>query len=52
VKREKPEFLLENTLHTERFAGYVGRRCHSGTIKDVAAELRLDWHPVKRLEKR
>jgi transposase len=51
VKREKLEFLLENALHTVRFARYVGRRCRSGTIKDVAAELRLDWHTVKRLEK-
>jgi len=51
VKREKLEFLLENALHTERFARYVGRRCRSGTIKDVAAELCLDWHTVKRLEK-
>ncbi len=52
MKRERLEFLLENALHTERFARYVGRRCRSGTIKDVAAELRLDWHTVKRLEKR
>jgi transposase len=51
VKREKLEFLLENALHTQRFARYVGRRCRSGTIKDVAAELHLDWHTVKRLEK-
>ena len=51
MKRERLEFLLENALHTERFARYVGRRCRSGTIKDVAAELRLDWHTVKRLEK-
>jgi transposase len=51
VKREKLEFLLKSALHTERFARYVGRRCRSGTIKDVAAELRLDWHTVKRLEK-
>ena len=51
MKPEKLEFLLENVLHTERFARYVGRRCRSGTIKDVAAELRLDWHTVKRLEK-
>ena len=51
VKRERLEFLLENALHTERFARYVGRRCRSGTIKDVAAELRLDLHTVKRLEK-
>jgi len=51
VKRERLEFLLENALHTARFARYVGRRCRSGTIKDVAAELHLDWHTVKRLEK-
>ena len=51
VKRERLEFLVENALHTQRFARYVGRRCRSGTIKDVAAELHLDWHTVKRLEK-
>ena len=51
VKRERLELLLENSLHTQRFARYVGRRCRSGTIKDVAAELHLDWHTVKRLEK-
>lgn len=51
MKRERLEFLLENALHTERFARYVGRRCRVGTIKDVAAELHLDWHTVKRLEK-
>jgi transposase len=34
-----------------RFAFYVGRRCRSATIKDVAKELRLDWHTVKTLEK-
>jgi transposase len=50
VKRERLDFLVENALHTKRFALYVGRRCRSGTIRDVAAELRLDWHTVKRLE--
>ncbi|MGH7909662.1 MAG: ISL3 family transposase, partial [Thermodesulfobacteriota bacterium] len=50
VKRERLEFLLENALHTKRFATYVGRRCRSGTIKDVAEELNLDWQTVKRLE--
>jgi transposase len=52
VKRERLEDFLENALHTERFARYVGQRCRQGTIKDVAEELRLDWHTVKRLEKR
>lgn len=50
VKRERLDFLLENALHTKRFALYVGRRCRSSTIRDVAAELRLDWQTVKRLE--
>ena len=51
VKTERLEFLLESALHTQRFARYVGRRCRSGTIKDVAKELHLDWQTVKRLEK-
>lgn len=51
MKGERLESFLENALHTERFARYVGRRCRSGTIKDVAEELNLDWHTVKRLEK-
>ena len=50
VKREQLDFLVENALHTKRFALYVGRRCVSGTIRDVAAELHLDWQTVKRLE--
>jgi transposase len=50
VKREQLEFLADNPLYTKRFAYYVGRRCHDATIKDVAAELRLDWHSVKALE--
>jgi transposase len=37
-------------LYTKRFAYYVGRRCRDGAIKDVAVELRLDWHTVKTLE--
>jgi transposase len=51
VKRERLEFLLENALHTKRFARYVGRRCRSAAITDVAKELHLDWQTVKRLEK-
>jgi transposase len=51
VKRERLEDFLENALHSRRFARYIGERCRSSTIKDVAAEQRLDWHTVKRLEK-
>jgi transposase len=50
VKRERLEYLVDNALHTRRFALYVGRRCRSGTIKDVAEELNLNWQTVKRLE--
>jgi len=51
VKRERLDFLSDNPRYTKRFAFYVGRRCRSASIKDVAKELRLDWHSVKELEK-
>ena len=51
VRQEKLSFLADNPLYTKRFAFYVGRRCRSSTIKDVAQELHLDWHTVKELEK-
>ena len=50
VKREKLDFLASNPLYTKRFAYYVGRRCRSATITDIAKELYLDWHTVKSLE--
>ena len=51
MKTERLDFLSDNPLCTKRFAVYVGRRCRSSTIKDVAEELRLSWHTVKELEK-
>ena len=51
VKRERLEFLADNPFYTKRFAHYVGRRCRSTTIKDLAKELHLDWDTVKSLEK-
>src|SRR5713226_3483310 len=51
VKRERLEFLADNPLYTKRFAFYVGRRCRSAPIWDVAKELKLDWHTVKELDK-
>jgi transposase len=50
VKRERLEFLADNPFYTKRFAYYVGRRCRTATIKDVAKELKLNWHTVKELE--
>jgi transposase len=51
VKRERLTWLADNPFYTKRFAFLVGRRCRASTIKDVARELRLDWHSVKDLEK-
>jgi transposase len=50
VKRERLEDLLENALHTKRYARHVGRLCRTQSIADVARSERLDWHTVKRLE--
>ena len=51
MKREALEFLGESPFYTKRFAYYVGRRCRSATIKDIAQELHLDWDSVKELDK-
>ena len=50
VKRERLDFLADNPRYTKRFAFYVGRRCRSSAIKDIAEELQLEWHTVKTLE--
>ena len=50
VKQEQLAFLADNPFYTKRFAFYVGRRCRASPIRDVAKELRLDWHTVKALE--
>ncbi len=51
VKRERLDFLADNPFYTKRFAFYVGERCRSSSIKDIARELKLDWDTVKTLEK-
>jgi transposase len=51
VKRERLEFLAANPFYTKRFAYYVGKRCRSAPLKEIAAELHLDWDTVKALEK-
>lgn len=50
VKREKLDWLSKNPFYTKRFAWYVGRRCRTMTVQDVAKELKLDWHTVKALD--
>ncbi|MBI3899000.1 MAG: ISL3 family transposase [Gammaproteobacteria bacterium] len=51
VKRERLDFLADNPFYTKRFAWFVGRRCRTASIKDVAHELKLHWHTIKELEK-
>jgi transposase len=50
VKRERLDFLADNSRYTKRFAFYVGRRGRASAIKDIAEELQLEWHTVKALE--
>ncbi len=51
VKQEKFAFLGNNPFYTKRFAFYVGKRCSTSTVKDVARELHLDRKTVNTLEK-
>jgi transposase len=51
VKSERLDWLADNPLYTKRFAFFVGRRCRETPIQEVAAELYLDWHAVKELDK-
>jgi transposase len=51
VKRERLDWLADNSRYTRRFAFTVGRRCRTATVKDVAEELDLDWDTVKTLDK-
>jgi transposase len=51
VKRERLDWLADNSRYTKRFAYAAGRRCRTATIKDVAEELDLDWETVKTLDK-
>lgn len=51
VKQEKLDWIAANPFYTKRFAYYVGRKCRGMTVRDVARELKLDWHTVKSLDK-
>ena len=51
VRQERIPFLADKRFYTKRFAMYVGKRCSTSTVKDVAKELRLDWKTVKDLDK-
>lgn len=51
VKRERLDWLAANPRYTKRFALYVGKQCRGASIKEVAADLFLDWHTVKEMDK-
>jgi transposase len=51
VKQETLDFLASNPFYTKRFAFYIGKRCRTSSISDVAKEFHLDWKTVKELEK-
>ncbi len=51
VKVEKLPWLSSNGRYTKRFAFFIGRKCHTMTVADVAKEQHLDWHTVKELDK-
>ncbi len=50
VKQETLTWLADHPFYTKRFAFFVGRRCRTATIRDVAREVHLDWKTVKELE--
>lgn len=50
VKQETVDWLADHPFYTKRFAFFVGRRCRTMTIKDVAEETRLDWKAIKALD--
>ena len=51
VRQERLDWLAANPHYTKRFALYVGKQCRGTSIKEVATDLRLDWHAVKEMDK-
>jgi len=47
---EKLPFLADSPFYTKRFAFYIGKRCSTSTVKDIAEEFHLDRKTVKDLE--
>ena len=50
VKQEKLSFLADNPFYSKHFALYIGKRCSTSTVKDIAEEFHLDRGTVKELE--
>ena len=41
---------MGSPFYTRRFAFYVGKRCQSSSIREVADELNVDWRTAKSME--
>lgn len=50
MKQEKLSFLADNPFYSKRFAFYIGKRCSTSTVKDIAEEFHLNRKSVKELE--
>jgi len=50
VRQETVKLLANNPFYTKRFGWYIGKRCRSSSISEVAKEFHLDWRTVKDLE--
>jgi transposase len=50
VRQETIKLLANNPFYTARFSFYIGKRCRSSSISEVAKEFHLDWKTVKDLE--
>jgi transposase len=50
VKQEKLDWLADHPFYTKRFSFFVGRRCQTMTVKDVAQETHLAWWTIRDLE--
>lgn len=51
VRMEHLAWLAKHPLTTKRFSRYIGERCRSATIRDIAWEFGLDWKTVKDMDK-
>jgi len=51
VKMERLPWIAVNGRYTKRFAFFIGRKCRTMTVKDVAKEQYMDWHSVKEMDK-
>ena len=50
-KQEQLSWLAATPFYPNRCARFVGRRCRTATLREVARELHLDWKTVQELDK-